>query len=40
VGPKADRATNLQFLRQVLATPEFQAGAYDTSLAEKLVKRA
>jgi acetyl-CoA carboxylase biotin carboxylase subunit/3-methylcrotonyl-CoA carboxylase alpha subunit len=40
VGPKADRVTNLQFLRQVLATPEFAAGAYDTSLAEKLVKRA
>jgi 3-methylcrotonyl-CoA carboxylase alpha subunit len=40
VGPKADRVTNLQFLRQVLVTPEFAAGAYDTSLAEKLVKRA
>jgi len=40
VGPKADRVTNLQFLRQVLATPEFATGAYDTSLAEKLVKRA
>jgi len=40
VGPKADRVTNLQFLRQVLATPEFAAGAYDTGLAEKLVKRA
>jgi acetyl-CoA carboxylase biotin carboxylase subunit/3-methylcrotonyl-CoA carboxylase alpha subunit len=40
VGPKADRVTNLQFLRQVLAAPEFVAGAYDTGLAEKLVKRA
>jgi acetyl-CoA carboxylase biotin carboxylase subunit/3-methylcrotonyl-CoA carboxylase alpha subunit len=40
VGPKADRVTNLQFLRQVLATPEFSSGAYDTSLAEKLLKRA
>jgi 3-methylcrotonyl-CoA carboxylase alpha subunit len=40
VGPKADRVTNLQFLRQVLATPEFVSGAYDTSLAEKLIKRA
>jgi 3-methylcrotonyl-CoA carboxylase alpha subunit len=40
VGPKADRVTNLQFLRQVLATPEFSAGAYDTSLAEKLLGRA
>jgi len=39
VGPKADRVTNLQFLRQVLAAPEFVAGEYDTSLAEKLVKR-
>lgn len=39
VGPKAERVTNLQFLRQVLATPEFTAAAYDTSLAEKLVKR-
>jgi acetyl-CoA carboxylase biotin carboxylase subunit/3-methylcrotonyl-CoA carboxylase alpha subunit len=40
VGPKADRVTNLSFLRQVLATPEFAQGAYDTGLAEKLVKRA
>jgi 3-methylcrotonyl-CoA carboxylase alpha subunit len=39
VGPKADRVTNLQFLRQVLAAPEFVAGAYDTSLAEKLLER-
>jgi acetyl/propionyl-CoA carboxylase alpha subunit len=39
VGPKADRVTNLQFLRQVLAAPEFMAGEYDTGLAEKLVKR-
>ncbi len=40
VGPKADRVTNLQFLRQVLATSEFVAGDYDTGLAEKLSKRA
>ena len=40
VGPKSERVTNLQFLRQVLATPEFAAGDYDTSLAEKLLKRA
>jgi acetyl-CoA carboxylase biotin carboxylase subunit/3-methylcrotonyl-CoA carboxylase alpha subunit len=40
VGPKADRVTNLSFLRQVLAAPEFALGAYDTGLAEKLVKRA
>ncbi|MDF3071024.1 MAG: acetyl-CoA carboxylase biotin carboxylase [Polyangiaceae bacterium] len=39
VGPKADRATNLAFLRQVLASPEFIAGNYDTTLAERLVKR-
>jgi acetyl/propionyl-CoA carboxylase alpha subunit len=39
VGPKADRVTNLQFLRQVLAAPEFVLGAYDTGLAEKLAKR-
>jgi acetyl-CoA carboxylase biotin carboxylase subunit/3-methylcrotonyl-CoA carboxylase alpha subunit len=40
VGPKNERATNLAFLRQVLATPEFQAGNYDTGLAEQLSKRA
>ena len=40
VGPKAERVTNLEFLRRVLACPEFAAGQYDTSLAEKLVKRA
>jgi acetyl-CoA carboxylase biotin carboxylase subunit/3-methylcrotonyl-CoA carboxylase alpha subunit len=40
VGPKAERVTNLQFLRQVLASSQFVAGAYDTGLAEKLVKRA
>jgi acetyl/propionyl-CoA carboxylase alpha subunit len=39
VGPKGDRATNLPFLRQVLASPEFASGAYDTALAERLVKR-
>jgi acetyl-CoA carboxylase biotin carboxylase subunit/3-methylcrotonyl-CoA carboxylase alpha subunit len=40
VGPKADRVTNLEFLRKVLASPQFLAGQYDTSLAEKLAKRA
>ncbi len=40
VGPKGEKATNLAFLRQVLASPEFAAGGYDTSLAEQLVKRA
>jgi acetyl/propionyl-CoA carboxylase alpha subunit len=40
VGPKNDRVTNLEFLRKVLASAEFQAASYDTSLAETLVKRA
>ena len=40
VGPKGDKATNLAFLRQVLASPAFAAGDYDTALAEQLVKRA
>jgi acetyl/propionyl-CoA carboxylase alpha subunit len=40
VGPKGDRVTNLAFLQKVLAAPEFVAGAYDTGLAEQLVKRA
>ena len=39
VGPKADRVTNQQFLRTVLAAPEFAEGNYDTGLAEKLAKR-
>jgi 3-methylcrotonyl-CoA carboxylase alpha subunit len=39
VGPKGERATNLAFLRQVLKSAEFASGAYDTSLAEALVKR-
>jgi acetyl/propionyl-CoA carboxylase alpha subunit len=39
VGPKGDRVTNLAFLQKVLASPEFVAGTYDTSLAEQLVKR-
>jgi len=40
VGPKGDRVTNLEFLQRVLTCAEFAAGQYDTSLAEKLVKRA
>lgn len=40
VGTKGPRLTNLAFLRQVLAAPEFVAGSYDTSLAETLVQRA
>jgi 3-methylcrotonyl-CoA carboxylase alpha subunit len=37
-GPKGPRATNLAFLRTVLASPEFRAGNYDTALAERLAK--
>jgi len=36
VGPKGPRATNLAFLQKVLASSEFRAGQYDTSLAETL----
>ncbi|MEO6600106.1 MAG: biotin carboxylase N-terminal domain-containing protein [Polyangiaceae bacterium] len=38
VGPKGPRATNLAFLRQVLASPAFQRGEYDTSLAKVLTR--
>jgi acetyl-CoA carboxylase biotin carboxylase subunit/3-methylcrotonyl-CoA carboxylase alpha subunit len=31
--------TNLAFLRQILAAPEFRAGNYDTKFAEALAKR-
>ena len=37
-GPKGPRATNIAFLLTVLADPRFQAGAYDTSLAEVIAK--
>jgi acetyl-CoA carboxylase biotin carboxylase subunit/3-methylcrotonyl-CoA carboxylase alpha subunit len=40
VGPKSERVTNLAFLRQVLAAPQFLAGNYDTGLAEQLSQRA
>jgi len=40
VGPKGPRTTNLEFLRAVLASPEFARGAYDTSLAESVLKRS
>jgi acetyl-CoA carboxylase biotin carboxylase subunit/3-methylcrotonyl-CoA carboxylase alpha subunit len=36
LGPKGPRATNLAFLQQVLGSPEFRSGHYDTSLAETL----
>jgi acetyl-CoA carboxylase biotin carboxylase subunit/3-methylcrotonyl-CoA carboxylase alpha subunit len=39
VGPKGPRATNLDFLRKVLASDAFGTGSYDTSLAESLAKR-
>jgi acetyl/propionyl-CoA carboxylase alpha subunit len=35
-GPKGPRATNLAFLQQVLGSPQFRSGQYDTSLAEAL----
>jgi acetyl-CoA carboxylase biotin carboxylase subunit/3-methylcrotonyl-CoA carboxylase alpha subunit len=38
VGPRGPRQTNLAFLRTLLASPEFSAGEYDTSLAERLAK--
>jgi 3-methylcrotonyl-CoA carboxylase alpha subunit len=37
VGPKGPRRTNLEFVRRVLATPEFRAADYDTGLAAALV---
>jgi acetyl/propionyl-CoA carboxylase alpha subunit len=37
-GPKGPRATNLDFLRTVLADSRFAAGTYDTSLAEALAR--
>lgn len=36
LGPKGPRATNLAFLRRVLASPEFAGGQYDTHLVETL----
>jgi acetyl/propionyl-CoA carboxylase alpha subunit len=38
IGPKGPVRTNLEFLREVLATPAFQAGTHDTRLAERLAK--
>jgi acetyl-CoA carboxylase biotin carboxylase subunit/3-methylcrotonyl-CoA carboxylase alpha subunit len=37
-GPRGPRHTNRDFLRAVLESPEFRAGDYDTSLAERLAK--
>jgi acetyl-CoA carboxylase biotin carboxylase subunit/3-methylcrotonyl-CoA carboxylase alpha subunit len=39
VGPRGPRQTNLAFLRAVLAAAEFQAGDYDTTLADRVLKR-
>jgi acetyl-CoA carboxylase biotin carboxylase subunit/3-methylcrotonyl-CoA carboxylase alpha subunit len=39
VGAAGPAATNLAFLRKVLASPEFAAGQYDTALAERLAKQ-
>ena len=36
VGPKGPRRTNLEFVRKVLASPEFRRGDYDTGLAPAL----
>ncbi len=36
MGPKGPRATNLAFLRKVLASAAFRSGQYDTGLAETL----
>ncbi|HWA71230.1 MAG TPA: biotin carboxylase N-terminal domain-containing protein [Polyangiaceae bacterium] len=36
MGPKSVRQTNLELLRRVLASPEFEAGEYDTGLVERL----
>ncbi|MEJ7734680.1 MAG: biotin carboxylase N-terminal domain-containing protein [Polyangiaceae bacterium] len=38
VGPAGPAATNIEFLRELLAAPEFVEGAYDTGLAERLAK--
>jgi acetyl/propionyl-CoA carboxylase alpha subunit len=38
LGPKGPRATNLGFLQQVLSSPQFQAGQYDTGLVEALAR--
>jgi acetyl/propionyl-CoA carboxylase alpha subunit len=37
-GPKGPKATNQNFLRRVLAAPEFVRGDYDTGLAEAIAK--
>lgn len=39
VGPAGPAATNLEFLRRVLSSPEFESGGYDTLFAEALAKQ-
>jgi 3-methylcrotonyl-CoA carboxylase alpha subunit len=39
-GPRGPRTTNLDFLRLLLASPEFARGEYDTSLADTVLKRS
>jgi len=36
-GARGPAATNVGFLREILMTPAFQSGAYDTSLVEKML---
>ena len=38
IGPAGPSATNLAFLRAVLASPTFAGGQYDTSFAEAFAK--
>ncbi|HET9929059.1 MAG TPA: biotin carboxylase N-terminal domain-containing protein [Polyangiaceae bacterium] len=40
VGPKGPRATNLAWLRQVLAEPMLRTGDYDTGLADRVGARS
>jgi acetyl-CoA carboxylase biotin carboxylase subunit/3-methylcrotonyl-CoA carboxylase alpha subunit len=39
VGPRGPRRTNLEFVRRLLKSSEFERGDYDTSLAETLTKK-
>jgi acetyl/propionyl-CoA carboxylase alpha subunit len=36
MGPKGPRQTNRDFLRRILAAPEFRSGDYDTGLLTRL----
>jgi acetyl/propionyl-CoA carboxylase alpha subunit len=39
VGPAGPAATNLEFLRRILAAPPFAEGRYNTAFAEALAKQ-